>query len=291
MNPTTRKSIITRMAKAFFVSEFTLRIIRQDGTVRANRRFTSAQFINSSDWFAACSADRDHIYFRPLGPLCWVLVDDLTQTGLQWMRDDGVHPNVLVETNPHTPDNLQAWVCIGRDVPDDVASTAARILAARYGGDPAAASHSQVGRVVCTYNAKPNHWREGKKPPLVKLRFADGQCVFIASSLCDEAKAVKSAERQDAASAVIGVFDGVFDDDINALVADLFDDALSRFPDDRSRADLSVARTMHDAGTATEQIVAALMMHSDKAQGREQRKAGAGRRYAERTVRMLMQQQ
>lgn len=300
MNPTTRQQIVSRALRAFHVSQFVVRIIRLDGTPHATRTFTREHFINSLGWMASCSKDREHVFFRPDGVLRWVLVDDISETGLQWMRDDGVHPGVVVQTNPHTPDNLQAWICLGRTdaVSDKEASIAARILASRYGGDIGASSHSQLGRVIGTYNAKPQHWRDDRQPPLVKLRFADTAGVRFATELLEEARQQAEAEAQTKTpqSAQAGACHtddirtstATFDAEDDALLADLFDATVKRFNGDRSKADVSVAALMRDAGDSPQQVFNAVMKHSGKAQERQQQqRAGSGLRYAEHVVRTV----
>lgn len=204
MNPETREAILRRMMQALVSQQVEVRVLSQAGKVVARRRFTPHQFVQAHGWMAAWSSgaepkahnQRHHVYLIPHGHLNWVLIDDLSEGMLQLMRDDGVNPTVVVRTNPHTSNNLQAWVCIGRDLPRDVHLEACRLLAHRYGADIGAAKPEQMGRVPCVYNAKPQHWIEGEPPPLVKLRFADGKGVQFAFSVRDEAREIAATERE-----------------------------------------------------------------------------------------------
>jgi len=140
------------------------------------------------------------IYIKPAGaedgkrpPL--VLVDDLAPSGVEAMKRDGVEPCLVVTTS--RPDNVQAWVRVGRiPLPVDTLRQIARDLAERYGGDPLAAKGEQFGRLPGFTNRKPVRIAEnGGQPPYACVIEAISRVARAAVALVTGATArVRQAE-------------------------------------------------------------------------------------------------
>lgn len=309
--PELRPVFLRRLYKAMQFTGVEVRVIDLDGNVTAMRTFTPTQFINAHGWMAARSHERQHVYWRPLGPLSWCLVDDLTHGMLTLMRDDRVHPTVVVQTNPHTHDNLQAWVCIGRDLPHDVHLAACQLLADRYGADAGSAKPSQFGRVPTTFNAKPQHWIDGASAPLVKLQMASSRGINVVFSVRDEAREIVATQqdkreirRTDASSTQIALYDDdgapleVYDGDEHVVTmhaatcpADFWRSwhvqpiTKTDGTMDRSRTDARRVWSMRAAGVPNDTICTAIRAGSEKVRERAER---SGEDAAQSLVRGLM---
>jgi len=69
---------------------------------------------------------------------------------------------VVIETSPS---NFQAWLCHGQILPKQVSTIAARLLASRFGGDPASADWRHYGRLAGFTNRKTTI--EGRTEPFL----------------------------------------------------------------------------------------------------------------------------
>jgi RepB DNA-primase from phage plasmid len=82
-----------------------------------------------------------------------IMIDDLGMGTLNRLEKDGLKPVATVKTSPQ---NYQAWVRLSVEpIPREIATAAARVLAAKYGGDSAAAQDRQFGRLAGFTNRKP----------------------------------------------------------------------------------------------------------------------------------------
>ena len=126
-------------------------------------------------WLERENAAGADVFVRPAGSVGLVLVDDLDAAALARMASDGLTPAVVVQTSP-TPRGHQAWVRLSAEpIAPPFASSAARVLAARYGGDPNSAAWRHYGRLVGFTNRKPKHRRsDGTYPVVALLATADG---------------------------------------------------------------------------------------------------------------------
>ncbi len=94
-----------------------------------------------------------------------VLVDDITQAGLDLLAADGVEPVVITETSPA---NNQAWVRVPMKLRPLVV---ARALCRRLGADPGGIGDAnQRGRLAGFTNRAPWHRRSNGTYPFVLLR-------------------------------------------------------------------------------------------------------------------------
>src|SRR6266571_4608132 len=99
------------------------------------RTWTVAELGHGLPWLRRMNALGRDIYVRPAGSAGLILLDDLAPTALLRLKSDGLAPAVTVETSPG---NYQAWLRVAQEpIAPEQATMVARILAERYGGDPA----------------------------------------------------------------------------------------------------------------------------------------------------------
>lgn len=130
------------------------------------------EIVAGIDWLKAMNAQGSDISVRPAGSSGLVLVDDLSARALKELNRDGLTPAAVAETSPN---NYQVWVRVS-DGPllPEIATEAARAVAARYGGDPNRADWRQEGRLAGFTNQKPEHTRADGQQPDVRLTEARG---------------------------------------------------------------------------------------------------------------------
>jgi len=128
------------------------------------------EIIAGISWLKAMNARGNDIYVRPAGSSGVILVDDLNARALKELARDGLTPAAVTETSPN---NYQAWVRVS-DGPllPEIATEAARAVAARYGGDPKSADWRHYGRLAGFTNQQPEHTRADGQQPYVRLREA-----------------------------------------------------------------------------------------------------------------------
>ncbi len=146
--------------------------VRDPARGMLTREGSAAEIVEGIGWLKAMNAQGNDISVRPVGSNGLVLVDDLSARALKELNRDGLTPAAVTETSP---DTYQAWVRVS-DGPllPDIATEAAREVAARYGGDPKSADWRQYGRLAGFTNQQPEHTREDGQQPYVRLREARG---------------------------------------------------------------------------------------------------------------------
>jgi len=146
--------------------------VRDPARGMLTREGSAAEIVAGIGWLKAMNAQGNDISVRPAGSSGLVLVDDLSATALKELNRDGLTPAAVTETSPNT---YQAWVRVS-DGPllPDIATEAAREVAARYGGDPKSADWRQYGRLAGFTNQKPEHTRADGQQPYVRLTEARG---------------------------------------------------------------------------------------------------------------------
>jgi hypothetical protein len=159
---------LTQWAAALPAESYDVRLVPVGGGRATLRRFDAQTLARSAGWLRAMNAGRHHVYGRPLDER-HVLVDDLDVDGLALLQ--AAHrAAAVVETSPGCH---QAWVTLSSGpVPPLLAAAAARQLARDLGGDPGAASASQVGRLPGLANRKGLHERRDGSYPWARLRHA-----------------------------------------------------------------------------------------------------------------------
>jgi hypothetical protein len=151
----TRASVL-RWARTLPAAQYAITAIPADQTTGAvtHRRCWNLQKLEGAiPWLRRLNATGHHIVGRPVDAR-HVLVDDLHPDALTALYRHH-RPTAVVSSSPGS---LQVWLTLS-DAPiaPALADAAAKILAARYGGDLCAARASQPGRVVGFTNRKPKH--------------------------------------------------------------------------------------------------------------------------------------
>lgn len=149
------------------------------------RTWSVAELEHGITWLKHANAHGHDIYVRPAGSMGLLLLDDLTADAVARMHREGFGPAVVVETSPR---NLQVWARVAAvPVDPELATAAARILAAVYGGDPNSADWRHYGRLAGFTNRKPEHRLPNGLQPYVRIHEARGVSVERGAELLDEA--------------------------------------------------------------------------------------------------------
>ena len=153
------------------------------------RRWTREQLLEAAGWLRQRNAAGCHTYGRPDDPR-HLLLDDLTAEGLDALR--AAHRvAAIVRTSPLS---FQAWITVSEGpVPRPIATAAARLLAARHGGDRGAADSAHLGRLPGLCNRKPSRRRADGGHPWVHLLWAQAGVDPGGAALLAEAVARSTA--------------------------------------------------------------------------------------------------
>jgi hypothetical protein len=125
----------------------------------------------SVSWLRLKNLEGRNIYIRPSGEHALSLIDDASTQTIELLKSQGFAPAVVVETSPR---NFQAWLCHGQILPKHLSTFAARLLASRFGGDPASADWRHYGRLAGFTNRKDKYRRRDGTFPYVRLHEATG---------------------------------------------------------------------------------------------------------------------
>ena len=249
------------------------------------RPWTIEEVKKALPWLRRENARDADIYIRPQGSVGLVLVDDLLLGTLDRMKAEGFAPALITRTSS---DNYQAWIRLSKDpLPPMVATAAARLLAARFGGDPNSADWRHFGRLAGYTNRKPERVDDMGRHPFVLLWEALGRSApggpdllkeaWLALRAAEDAEASRSRARAQAPrSAPVAGADPL------AFHARILADLRARFsPLDPSRSDWMACERMGKAGFTPEQIYQAILIGSPNL---EERKRGHIEDYVTRTV-------
>jgi hypothetical protein len=150
------------------------------------RTWSRDQLEKNAAFLKRMNAQGNDIYIRPAGSQGLVLVDDLDLAKLKRLEQDGLKPAAVVQTSPM---NYQAWIRLSdQPMTEQEATAAAKILAARYGGDPGSADWRHYGRLAGFTNQKPHHRQENGKAPFVLAHSGNGNIALNARQLRLEAQ-------------------------------------------------------------------------------------------------------
>ncbi len=154
--------------------------VRDPARGMLTRTGSADEIVAGIGWLKAMNAQGSDIYVRPTGSSGVILVDDLRAGTLKELTRDGLTPAAVAETSAG---NYQAWVRVS-DGPllPDIATEAAREVAARYGGDPKSADWRQDGRLAGFTNQQPEHTRADGQQPDVRLTEARGGSASAAAA-------------------------------------------------------------------------------------------------------------
>ena len=133
-----------------------------------------------------------NIYIRPAGEHGLTLVDDLKGATVDQMKATGFQPAAVVETSPN---NYQAWLKHGQDLPREVSTAAARLCAEKFEADRGSADWRHFGRLAGFTNRKPKYQMASGHFPFVKLREHSGKEYERRKELIQQAEGVIAQER------------------------------------------------------------------------------------------------
>ncbi len=244
-------------------------------TVR--RVWRARQALGAVGWLRHRNARGGHVHVRPATTAC-VLADALCAEALAAMRADGLVPATVLET---APASFQAWLRLGREVEPKLAACVARILAERYGGDPARADGRRAGRAAGFTNRTAELRGADGRYPRVSLVEARGRVARKADDLV-AAAAERLARRDTERVARRGNGGGGRAKDPRAFLAREAARMGKRHgaSTDWSRAFAAAARRMALAGYVRSEVAAALAASPELRRCRP----GGVEEYAERTA-------
>jgi RepB DNA-primase from phage plasmid len=251
------------------------------------RGWGAAEVEHAIPWLRLMNAHDHDVYIRPLGSVGVILADDLTESAVAQMTQDGLAPSAVTETSPG---NFQAWLRVSETpIAQELATAAARLIAERYHGDPNSADWRHFGRLAGFTNRKPEHTREGRQP-YVLLREARGLLCEHGARLLQEA-----GERLDTVSVHHlphrHPHPVAFEDDRSPADAyrAIAERLMARYgaPTDLSRLDWTVCRRLACSSLAVDQeyLEAAMLGASP---GLHERKRGQEVKYARRTAEKVL---
>ncbi len=136
------------------------------GMLPGHDGLTAAEVLKRLSFFRYRNSRAEHIYVTPAGEHACTLLDDFDAEAVRLLHREGFAPLAVVETSPK---NFQAWLRHTDVLPQALSKTAARVLAARFGGDPGAADWRHFGRMPGFTNPKPKHRRANGQAPFVLL--------------------------------------------------------------------------------------------------------------------------
>jgi hypothetical protein len=234
------------------------------------------QLILSVPWLKALNAQGRDIFIRPQGSMGILLIDDLRLGAIDRLRAEGLGPALVTRTSE---DNYQAWVRLSPSpLAKDLATRAAKLLAANYGGDPASADWRHFGRLAGFTNRKPERRDEWGRPPFVLLWEACGRLAPGGPYLLEKAgrrpfspKGVCVPSRPGTMANPVGAFRQIVEG-LRARYGSAFDP---------SRADWMAVQDLLRRGLAPDQV---RLVMQEASPDLDQRKRGHLEDYCERTV-------
>src|SRR6266852_8897797 len=148
--------------------------------------------LRSVSWLRLMNSEGRNIYIRPSGEHSLSLIDDASAQAIDHLKSEGFAPAVVLETSPG---NFQAWLCHGQILPKHLSTLAARLLAARFGGDSASADWRHYGRLAGFTNRKDKYRRKDGTFPYVRLHEATGAVYSKAVAFLAEVKTLYESEQ------------------------------------------------------------------------------------------------
>src|ERR1700719_356181 len=148
--------------------------------------------LRSVSWLRLKNSQGRNIYIRPCGEHDLSLIDDAGQQTIELLKSEGFAPAVVLETSPR---NFQAWLCHGQILPKHLSTVAARLLASRFGGDPASADWRHYGRLAGFTNRKEKYKTMDGRYPYVRLHEAAGLVYPRAEEFLAEVKTLYEVEQ------------------------------------------------------------------------------------------------
>jgi hypothetical protein len=258
------RAAVLRWAHALQAARYAITAIPAEPTAGAvtHRRCWSIEDLDSAiPWLRRLNVSGHHIVGRPVDPR-HILVDDLNPDALAALCRHH-RPAAVVSSSPGS---IQVWLTVSKaSIEPALADAAAKILAARFGGDLGAARASQPGRVVSFTNRKTKHRSSstGLFPYAVLLR-ADGPILDPGGAgLLQEARAVLNKATEPPAEPARSARPTLRQRSPADEHAAGLERVLASLPHgvalDRSRADYAIARRLFCRGNSIAEIVAVLL--------------------------------
>src|SRR5882762_3388903 len=172
--PTTKTAeAVAKQGRAMKASTFEVGLFDPTAEHRAMlpRLWDFDTLLRSVPWLRLKNLEGRNIYIRPSGEHALSLIDDVSLQAVERLKSEGFAPSVILETSPR---NFQAWLCHGQILPKHLSTFAARLLASRFGGDPASADWRHYGRLAGFTNRKDKYKKMDGRYPYVRLHEAAG---------------------------------------------------------------------------------------------------------------------
>jgi hypothetical protein len=273
-------------------NSYSIRLVPGDGCSEHRAiptTYSVAQLISAdtSRFLRARNKEGYHVYGRPDANR-HILIDDLCEDGLAKLIADDLQPAFVVETSKA---NFQAWITVARgELPPALATSAAKLLAARYGGDPRSAHEKQLGRLPGLTNRKAKYESGGLYPfakqrskPRPRVAPGAGRLIAEAQRLL-EANELSPFTLGGGGHHETSMIDiTMTPDEGRDIYSEVQDELKVLYPSvtevrDRSRLDYAIARFLYRRGFTHDEIAEILLHGSEKA-------AERGFEYAYRTAR------
>ena len=126
-----------------------------------------------------------HIRPKEAGGYSLSLVDDISESTIARMKQEGYTPAVVVRTSPN---NYQAWMRHGEALSGEASYAVGKALAQKFGADVGAAPAGHMGRLVGTTNRKEKYETAEGKFPWVVVTEASGSVYEAAPEFVAEVK-------------------------------------------------------------------------------------------------------
>ena len=275
---------VRRQADAIGSAAFEIGLFKPDAStgeaVMLTRVWDPESLMRSVAWLRHQNREGRNIYIRPRGEHDLSLIDDLNAEAVAAMKQAGFAPAAVIETSPG---NYQAWVKHSARLSKELGTAAARKLAERFGGDPAAADWRHFGRLAGFTNRK-DKYRDPLTGlhPFVRIVEATGavypEALAFVAGVRRELEAERDRERERRLRAEANSKHPGCSDELKSI--DVFR-ADPRYGGDGTRIDLAYAIYAFSRGVAETQVEAALRSRDLSHKGGERRQAD----YVERTIR------
>ena len=145
------------------------------------RDFNKSQVLNSIPWFKHMNGNNHDVFIRPKGSVGLIFFDDVTQSTIEKMKNDGCEPALIIESSPH---NYHGWVRVSNiPIEPKLATQCAKVIANKYRADQNSADYRHFGRLAGFTNVKPKYVGSTGLYPFVKLTSRRGKIATNSKSI------------------------------------------------------------------------------------------------------------